>query len=112
MSDSRKAGAATLSGDNLVDAAAVVGTSLARVGTLMVSWPFYLLPEQERDDAIAATNHFFTAVGELHLSVVRAAVRGLSAATREITKGASEQAPSAAKTTTRVPIETAPSTTR
>lgn len=108
MADGKTLGSSTVQGNDLVDAAGNLGTSLVRLGTLMVSWPFYILPDKERDDAIAATTQLFTAVGDLHLSFVRAATRGLGLVAREITKSNGAEAPATTKAVSRVPIETTP----
>lgn len=112
MADGKNASNATAQSNDLIDAAGTLGTNLARVGALMVSWPFYILPAKERDDAIAATTQLFTAVGELHLRVLRGAVRGLGIAARELTRPATKDTPAPSKPAAKIPIETAPSATR
>lgn len=112
MSDGKNLGNATAQSTDLVDAAGALGKSLAQVGALMVSWPFYILPVKERDDAIRATTQLFTAVGELHLSLLRTAARGLGMAARELTRPAGTEAPAATKAAAKVPIESAPAAIR
>jgi hypothetical protein len=76
------------------------------VGAVVVSWPFFVLPEKERATAITATNDLFAAVGNLHLSVLRVAVRGVGAVTREAVRVAEAAAPAVQRSTAKVPIET------
>lgn len=112
MADGKNPSNTTAQGNDLVDAAGTLGTSLARVGALMVSWPFYILPAKERDNAIAATTQLFTAVGELHLSFLQAAARGLGLAARELARPAAEDASAPHASPVRVPIETSATPTR
>ncbi len=112
MADGKNPSSATAQSNDLFDASETIGTNLARVGALMVSWPFYILPTKERDDAIAATTQLFTAVGKLHLDVLRAAARSLGIAARELTSPADAGTPTAPKATTKIPIETTPAAKR
>jgi hypothetical protein len=112
MSDGKYAGNMAAQGTDLFDAAGALGTSMARVGALMVSWPFFMLPARERDYVIDATTRLFTSVGELHLSVLRAAARGLGVAARELTRPAGADTSAAPKAAARVPIETSLAATR
>ena len=112
MSDGQNTGRTTLTGNDLIDAAETVGASLARVGVAMVGWPFYVLPPQARNDALDATTGLFNAVGELHLSLVKAVIRGLDAATHELNQTTAVPTQSSARTPTKVPIETTPPTAR
>lgn len=112
MSDARNVGSTTTGGNSLVDTAETVSASLVRIGVAMVSWPFYLLPSKARNDAIDATTDLFKTVGELHMSLVKAAVRGISAAARDLSQVAAEPAAATHTTATRVPIETNPAKAR
>ncbi|NCC36135.1 MAG: hypothetical protein EOM24_29595 [Chloroflexia bacterium] len=113
MADAQSIDTAARKSDDLVDVTEAFSKGLAQMGVLAVSWPFYFLPAKERDDAIATTTRLFTSVGELHLNLVRNALRSLGDAVREVSKPA--DAPTATaphRTTTKVPIETAPSVKR
>jgi len=59
---------------------------MTRLGVTIATLPLSVLPEKARTDATAATNELFNTVGNLHLSIAKTAIRGLSAATREINK--------------------------
>lgn len=97
MADGKNPSSALAPNTDLADAAGTLGTSLARVSALVVSLPFYVLPDKEREDAVAATTQLFTAVGELHLRLVRTAARGLGAAARQLTRPAEGKAPAATR---------------
>jgi hypothetical protein len=84
MADAKITSSTTAPINDLADAAGTLGTSLARVSALVVSLPFIILPDKEREDAVAATTQLFTAVGELHLRLVRATARGFSNAARQM----------------------------
>lgn len=91
MADSRDYGTASRASEDLVDAAGALGASVARLGIAAVGWPLYLLPPRVRHDAIDATTDLFSAVGALHMSFARAAIRGVQAATRELNRVVDEQ---------------------
>lgn len=106
MTDTRNAGSTVRKDDDLADTVATLGSSLARVSATVVSLPFYLLPQQARHEAIESTTELFNAVGTLHLNLVRAAISGLGAATRELNRAINEPGAPATRGATRVPIET------
>ncbi|RRR66958.1 MAG: hypothetical protein EI684_19780 [Candidatus Viridilinea halotolerans] len=97
----------TTSATDVFDAAEAFGANLARVGTMMVTWPLFVLPEEPRKEAIQATNSLFDSVGKLHLGVVKVVFRGVSNVTSEINRVITEagSGSSSSKTTAKVPIE-------
>ncbi|NTW00569.1 MAG: hypothetical protein HGA19_04585 [Oscillochloris sp.] len=72
--------------NNLIDAASTFGATLARASATIVSWPLTLLPPQTRTDAANAAGSLINAVGSLHLSVLKAVVSGVNAASVEVDK--------------------------
>lgn len=108
MADEKNPSGATAPNNTLAETTEALKTNMARVGALMVSWPFLILPDKERDDAVGAATQLFTAVGDLHLGLVRTAARGLGLAARQLTRPAGGEAPAPHPTTTKVPIEGVP----
>lgn len=103
MTDVRNTGSATSRDGDLFDAAEDLGASMARVGTAIVGWPFYLLPAKDRENALEATNNLFKAVGTLHLGFVKAVATGIGATTRELGKIVTAPARPEAKATAGTP---------
>lgn len=112
MADGKNPGNATAQSSDLVDTVGTLGTNLARVGAMVVSLPFYILPAKERDDAISATTQLFTAVGDLHLSLLRGAVHGVGIAARGLASATGADGAAPHVTVTKVPIESATTATR
>ncbi|NTU82741.1 MAG: hypothetical protein HGA45_25795, partial [Chloroflexales bacterium] len=97
MSELRKPDITTRQGEELVDAAGKFGSSLVRLGTAVVSVPLSVLPAKTREDAVKATGDLFGAVGTLHLSLLKATVRGVETAASELNKAVGEAFPPATK---------------
>jgi hypothetical protein len=81
-----------------------IGTSLVRVGVLAVTWPANFLPEKPRAEVVDATTALFSTAATLQLSILKAAIGGVSSLTREITKAA-ESAQTTSTSTAKVSIE-------
>ena len=96
MTDARKPDSTARTGEGLVDAATKFGSSLARLATAVAAVPLSVLPVQNRDDAVKAAGDLFTAVGTLHMTAVKTAVRGVETAANEFNK-AIETVPPAKK---------------
>ncbi|PDW04697.1 hypothetical protein [Candidatus Viridilinea mediisalina] len=107
MSNPQQTKTNTSSAD-VFDAAEAFGSNLARVGTMMVTWPLFVLPEEPRKEAVQATNSLFDSVGKLHLGMVKVVFRGVSNVTGEINRFVTESSSGSgsSKTATKVPIET------
>ncbi|RRR69336.1 MAG: hypothetical protein EI684_15905 [Candidatus Viridilinea halotolerans] len=88
--------------------AETVGTKLAEAGATLVTWPFYVMPNEARKEAFDTTNDLFQAVGRLHLGLVKSVADSVGMATRQL--GASLRAantkPVGTRPPTKVQIET------
>lgn len=76
--------------DDLVDAAAAFGAGVVRLG-IAAAWPLYLLPPKSRQDVIEVASNFAGAVGRLHLSLARGAIRGIEVVANELNRVIDEQ---------------------
>lgn len=106
MADLRNAGNNIPKVDELVDSVGAIGPRLARVSARVASLPFYVLPPDDRDDAIETTTKLFEAVSVVHFGLFKAMIGGLGAATSAIARIADKQALPASRMSARIPVET------
>ncbi|NTW03630.1 MAG: hypothetical protein HGA19_20545 [Oscillochloris sp.] len=72
--------------NNLIEAASTLAATLTRAGVALVSAPLSLLPAEARTDAVKAAGALINTVGSVHLSILKAAVSGVNAASVEVEK--------------------------
>ncbi len=72
--------------NTIVDATSNLVATLTRTGVALVSAPLSMLPEQVRVDATNAAGGMINAVGNLHLSILKAVVSGVNTASQEVDK--------------------------
>lgn len=106
MADQWTSGEASPKDAGLIGAVEDLAPRVAQMGALMVSWPFYLLPPDARDDAIQTTTRLFESVGKIHLGLVKAALGSLNAATDAIFRSGDGPTHAGNRTVMKVPIET------
>jgi hypothetical protein len=86
MADTLNSGNTAPKGEDLAEAVVAISNSMTRVGVMIATLPLAILPPKAREDATAVANDLFNSVGNLHLSIAKTTIRGLSTVTRELSK--------------------------